>query len=391
VPAVQLATRPRNASAARLGVTLLFLANGTGWGAWAASIPAVKAQLVLSDAALGGALLCVALGAMLAMPLAGWLGAKHARRLPTGTGVLFTLALPLPALAPNLAMLAAALLLVGAGAGSMDVCMNARASEVERGWGAAIMSSFHAAFSLGGLLGTGIVALAVGLDWGVLGGLSVTALLVACCTAAHLALDNRPELAQGGVKGGARARMSWPSLRVAGIGALCLCAFMSEGAVADWSGVFLAQVAGFSIPAATTGLAAFSATMVTARLGGDWVVRRLGPALVLRLGGAGAAAGFLLAILFPRLGAIGFGLVGLFSANMAPVLFSAAGRAGPAASTGVAAVATLGYAGMLLGPPVIGFLADQFGLRAALGLLVAAVLSIAVAARRSLVGGPRAR
>jgi hypothetical protein len=296
------------------------------------------------------------------------------RRLPTWTGVLFMAALPWPGFADSLPMLAASLLVVGAGAGSMDVCMNARAVEVERGWGQAIMSSFHAAFSLGGLVGTGLIALSAWLGWGAAGGLLATSALLGIAVAAHLALDPKPDLAAPG------SRMAWPSLAVAGIGALCLLAFMSEGGVADWSGVFLSQVAGFSPPAATSGLAAFSAAMVVARLTGDATVRRFGPVRVLRVGGLGAAAGFLLAIAAPAVGPVGFGLVGLGAANMAPILFSAAGRTGPA---GVAAIATLGYAGMLLGPPVIGVLADQVGLRLALGFLVAAVLAIALNAGRA--------
>jgi predicted MFS family arabinose efflux permease len=372
---VSTSVRPR--LGARLGVTLLFLANGAGFGAWAASIPGVKQALGLSAGALGGALLCVAFGAMLAMPVAGWLGARHVRRLLSWTGVLFMVALPWPGWVGSLPLLAASLLVVGAGAGSMDVCMNARASEVERGWGQAIMSSFHAAFSMGGLVGTGLVALSSWLGWGVRGGLLSTSALLGAAVAGHFVLDPKPDLAAAG------SRMAWPSLGVAGIGLLCLLAFMSEGAVADWSGVFLAQVAGFSPPAATSGLAAFSAAMVLARLAGDAVVRRFGPVRVLRVGGVGAACGFLLAIAVPQAGPAGFFLVGLAAANMAPILFSAAGRAGPAASTGVAAVATLGYAGMLLGPPVIGVLADHLGLRLALGVLVAAVLAIALGAGRA--------
>ena len=371
------AVRPRPTVGIRLGVVALFLANGAGFGAWAASIAAVKQNLGLSAGELGGALLCVAFGAMLAMPVAGWLGARHVRRLLTWTGVLFMLALPWPGFVDSLPLLAASLLLMGAGAGSMDVCMNARAAEVERGWGQPIMSSFHAAFSLGALAGAGLVALSAWLGWGVPGGLLATSVLLAAAVAAHLALDPTPDLAAPGT------RMAWPSRAVAGIGALCLLGFMSEGAVADWSGVFLFQVAGFSPPAATSGLAAFSGAMVAARLGGDRVVRRFGPVWVLRAGGLGAAAGFLLAMAVPAAGPVGFGLVGLAVANMAPILFSAAGSAGPAASTGVAAVATLGYAGMLLGPPVIGVLADYLGLRLALGVLVAAVLGIALGAGRA--------
>ena len=176
--------------------------------------------------------------------------------------------------------------------------------------------------------------------------------------------------------------MAWPSRAVAGIGVLCLLAFMSEGAVADWSGVFLRQVAGFSAPAGTSGFAAFSASMLIARLTGDAMVRRLGRALVLRAGALVAGFGMALALAIPEFGPAGFGLVGLGGANMAPILFSAAGRAGPAASTGVAVVATLGYAGMLLGPPLIGGLAEWAGLRLALLVIMAAMVAIGLGANR---------
>jgi predicted MFS family arabinose efflux permease len=343
----------------------------------------VKAALGVSDGALGAALLCVAFGAMLAMPVAGWLGARHTPRLLTLTGIVFMLALPLPGFADSVPVLAGCLLLMGAGAGSMDVCMNARASRVEQGWGTAIMSSFHAAFSLGGLVGAGLVALCELLGWGARGSLLLTSALIGAAVAAHVVLDPRPELAEPRkAERGRERRTAWPSRAVAGIGTLCLLGFMCEGAVADWSGVFLRAVAGFSAPAGAAGFAAFSAAMVTARLAGDAAVRRFGPVRALRLGALLAGAGMALAIAIPLAGPVGFGLVGLGAANLAPILFSAAGRAGPAASTGVAAVATLGYGGMLLGPPVIGVLSDWIGLRFALLVLVAAMAAIWIGAAR---------
>lgn len=358
-------------------MTLLFLANGAGFGAWAASVPGVKDRLGISAGALGGALLCVAFGAMLAMPVVGFLGARHVPRLLSATAVVLMVALPLPGVAGGVPALAACLLLVGAGAGSMDVCMNARASRLEQEWGAPIMSSFHAAFSFGGLVGTGLVALAEWFGWGVLGGLLLTSVVLAGAAAAHLVLDRHPALADAE----ARGRFAWPSLAVAGIGALCFLAFMTEGAVADWSGVFLRAVAGFSAPAGAAGFASFSAAMVIARVLGDATVRRLGRGRVLSFGALAAGAGVALAIMLPAAGPLGFALVGLGCANMAPILFSTAGAA-PASSAGVAAVATLGYGGMLLGPPLIGVLADWIGLRFALAVLVAAMAMIALGARR---------
>lgn len=364
------------ARAARLSVTVLFLVNGAGFGAWAASVAGVKAALAISDGALGAALLCVAVGAMLAMPVAGWLGAKRVPRVLTLTCVFLAVALPLPGLVGNGVALAATLLVLGAAAGSMDVCMNARASRIEQGWGAAIMSSFHAAFSLGGLLGTAMTAFAEWRGWGVLGGLSIASALVLAGMALHFVLDPAPDLAAPDRPAG---RIAWPGRAVAGIGALCGLAFLCEGAVADWSGVLLRDVAGYGAAASASGYAAFSAAMVAARVFGDAAVRRAGQARMLRAGSIVSACGVALAIAAPPAAPAGFFLVGIGGANAAPILFSAAGRTGP---TALAAVATIGYAGMLLGPPLIGGVAELVGLRLALGVLAAAMLAIALGARR---------
>ena len=362
----------------RTGIALLFVAAGLAYGGWAVSVAGVKVSLGLSDGSLGAALLCVAGGAMVAMPVMGWLGARGFRWLLAASGAGLVVALPLPGVVTGGIGLAGALLLVGAAAGSLDVGMNARASRFEQVAGRAVMSSFHAAFSFGGLLGTALVAGCAAAGGGVVEGLLLAAAAVAACVAAHAWLGPDPVL--GGPAKGARARR--PGRALVGIGLLCLLAFLTEGAVADWSGVFLRDVAGFGVPTAAFGYAAFSAAMIAARLLGDGWVRRFGPRTVLRAGAGVAAAGVALAMVAPASGAAGFGLVGLGGANVAPILFSAAGRAGPAASTGIAAVATLGYAGMLVGPPIIGGVAELVGLRLALGTLVAAMLVIVAFAGR---------
>ncbi len=355
------------------------MAAGLAYGGWAASVAGVKAATGLSDGVLGAALLCVAAGAMVAMPVMGWLGARKSRWLLTATGAGLVVALPLPGFVAGGAWLAGVLLLVGAAAGSLDVGMNARASRFEQDAGRAVMSSFHAAFSLGGLLGTVLVAGCEAAGAGVRGGLLLAAAAVAGCVVAHAVLD--PEPAMGGQDPGV-PRAGRLSRGLLGIGVLCLLAFLTEGAVADWSGVFLRDAAGFGALAGASGYAAFSAAMIAARLWGDRWVRRFGPRMVLQAGAGVAAVGVALAMAVPATGAVGFGLVGLGGANVAPILFSAAGRAGPAASTGIAAVATLGYAGMLVGPPIIGGVAEFAGLRLALGALVGAMLVIAAFARR---------
>ena len=363
---------------ARAGIAALFVAAGLGYGGWAASIAGVKAALGLSNGVLGAALLFVAAGAMVAMPVTGWLGARGSRWLLTATGVALVVVLPLPGFVTGGAALAGVLLLVGAAAGSLDVGMNARASRFEQDAGRAVMSSFHAAFSLGGLLGTVLVAGCEAAGVGVRGGLLLTAAAVAACVVAHVRCDPDPAMGGGREK---RTRIR-PSRVLLGIGLLCLLAFLTEGAVADWSGVFMRDVAGFGTPAGASAYAAFSAAMIVARLLGDGWVRRFGPRAVLQAGAGMAAAGVVLAMAVPAAGPVGFGLVGLGGANIAPILFSAAGRAGPAASTGIAAVATLGYAGMLVGPPIIGGVAELLGLRIALGALVAAMLVVAACSGR---------
>lgn len=356
------------------------MAAGLAYGGWAASIAGVKTALGLSDGALGAALLCVAAGAMVAMPAMGWLGARGFPWLLTASGLALVFVLVLPGFVTAGVALGGVLLLLGAAAGSLDVGMNARASRFEQETGRAVMSSFHAAFSLGGLLGTVLVAGCEAAGAGVRGGLLLAAAAVAGCVLAHVWLD--PDPAMGGQEKSASA--GWPSRALVGIGLLCLLAFLTEGAVADWSGVFMRDVAGYEAPAGASGYAAFSGGMIAARVFGDRWVRRFGARMVLQAGALVAAMGVALAMAWPMVGALGFGLVGLGAANIAPILFSAAGRAGPAASTGIAAVATLGYAGMLVGPPIIGGVAELSGLRIALGVLVVAMGVIAAASARAV-------
>jgi MFS family permease len=164
-----------------------------------------------------------------------------------------------------------------------------------------------------------------------------------------------------------------------------------EGGMADWSGVYLATVAGASTAGAAAGYAAFSVMMVTGRLGGDWTIRRFGGALTLRLGAAAAAVGLALAlsVAAPATAVIGFALVGLGAANIVPLLFTVAARSGAAApGAAIAMAATVGYAGFLLGPPAIGFAADHVGLRLALAILFVAAAFIAVFAARAVAARP---
>ena len=380
------AALPRAASwRERAAVVAVFLGLGIGNGAWAAAIPAFKANLGLSDGALALALFAYAVGAVLAMVLATLLAGRYGpARATRVAGLLFAAALVPPAFAGTLAALCAAGVGLGLANGLLDVSMNAHASRVETRWGAAIMSSFHAAYSLGGLFGAafGLALAGVG-PAGPLGvGAALAAALLAFAWTPLVDRDREPaQTATFALPTGAVL----PLCAIAGLFMIC------EGAMADWTGVYLADVVRAPAAWAPIGYAAFSAAMVVGRLAGDNAVRLLGRASVVGFGAVLAAAGIALAVAFPQveLAAAGFALVGLGLSNGVPAVFSAAAGLTVQPAVGVAMAATAGYAGFLGGPVAIGAVAEALGLRVALGLLILLAAAAGLTAR-SLRAGPAA-
>lgn len=362
---------------ARLAIGMVFLVNGAVFGSWAPHIPLVQERLGLGPALLGAALLAAAVGALVAMMGAGGLIARFGSAPVTRvSGLLLCLSLPIVALAPNLASLAAALALLGASNGIMDVAMNAHGVAVETRLQQPIMSSLHGMFSLGGLLGAGAGALLLG--WlppaaHVLiaaAGLVATALLVM----RHL-LPGRVDVGDAG------PHFVLPTRAALGFGALAFLVLMTEGAVLDWSAAWLRGDLGASPSMAATAFAAFSATMAAGRFGGDHLRRRFGAETLVRGSACVAAAGLALALLIatPLAAVIGFACAGLGLANTVPVLFGAAGRLpGQQPGAAIAATASVGYLGFLVGPPLIGLVAQVSTLGSALGLLVFATAIVAV-------------
>ncbi|MES2743302.1 MAG: MFS transporter [Pseudomonadota bacterium] len=377
---------------ARWSTSTVFFANGLGIGAWAAAIPPLKQGLALSDAQLSMALLALAGGAVFCMPLCGRVlprlgGTGPGTRL---AGLLFAIALTLPMWAGSLAWLLAAAFAMGAVNGFLDVAMNSHASAVERRWPGAIMSSFHAAFSLGGLMGTGVGAalLYVGIP-------SVWLLTPTAAIVLALVLGAAPGLGLGehdkaAPAAGTEGRPARPGRALLGLAAIALLCFLVEGAMVDWSGLYM-TMAGASAAGAAAGFAAFSATMVLGRLVGDRVVRRFGGPRVVAGGALLAALGLGLAIVLPHSATImaGFALVGLGLSNVVPAVFSASGRLGNTTAGGIATVASAGYAGMLAGPPLIGAVAVASSLRGGVTLMAAAALCAALLSL--LVQRPAAR
>jgi Major Facilitator Superfamily len=379
---LELATdrSPARAWTPRLATLVVFLANGLGIGAWAAAIPRVKADLALSDAGLSVALLAFAGGAVVTMPLIGFFG----HRLRSGpasviAGFAFVGAIILLGFARSLEALSVLTFLAGMTSGAMDVTMNAHASDIERGWGKPIMSSFHAGFSLGGAVGAVLGGWLGGL--GTLWGLAGPALLAALLVGAAAPLVSR----EG--KGFSGGKFAAPSRRLLPIAGLAFVLLAAEGAVGDWSGTYLAR-SGVSPGAAVAGYAAFSVLMIIGRTVGDVIVGAVGPRATVSLGALIAAAGLAVSAMWPGVvgGVMGFGLVGAGLANVVPVLFSVAGRIGSSAAVGVASAATSGYAGLLTGPVIVGAVASAAGLRVAIVVLAGVALFAALFAA-SRAGG----
>lgn len=367
--------------APRLATRAMFLICGTVTASWAPQVPLAKARLGIDDGVLGLALLGMGAGAMVAMPLAGFLAARFSSRLITALGgLVICLSLPLIILAPDALALGLALFLFGAATGSMDVAMNVQAAAVEARGGRPLMSSFHGMFSVGGLIGAGGASLLLGLGLSPLTVALVVSGLMLALLAAQAGSMLPPE------RGAAQAgmRFTLPRGLVLVLGLLTFVLFQAEGAVLDWSAVFLHEARGQDPAVAGLGYAMFAVAMAVMRLAGDGITSRFGGETVVRLGSALAAAGFLLAILvpWPAAGLIGFALVGVGAANVVPVLFSAAGRVpGMAPGLAISTIATLGYCGILAGPAAIGFIADHLGLPAALGIVAALLVATAAAAR----------
>jgi len=378
-------------SRARMAVTAVFFVTGAGLGVWAAYIPLLKAGLALNDAELGLVLLGMGLGAIASMPLAGFLAHRYGpTRVTALAAPAYAATLALPPFAPSQLSLAACAFLIGLSIGVCDIAMNVHAGAVERAFGRPIMSSIHAFFSVGGLCGGAAAAGLIWLGVGAAPGMPLAALTlaaVALIAAFGLALPEPEAFGEG-------PAFRLPNAAVIGLGALALCSFICEGAMMEWSAVFLRDAAGAPLAIAASGYAAFSAAMTLGRLVGDRAVAALGAARAVQASGAVAALALLLVVAAPNawIAYAGLALAGLGFANVVPALFSAAGRVpGVAPAAALSMIATVGYAGGLAGPPAIGFVSHAFGLRAGFLILVAAAAIVALGARAALSppAGPR--
>ncbi|MCP2338754.1 MFS transporter [Actinomadura rupiterrae] len=386
---------------ARRAVTVAFLVHGLSAAAWVARIPQIKEHLGLGAGTLGLALLGSPVGVVLATRVAGRTVARWGSRttvLVAGTAA--ALAPVALGLSLNLPMLVGALVLLGASLGLMDVAMNAQGVAVERGYGRPIMSGLHGVYSIGTLVAAVIGSAAAHAHVPVAVHLSVLGLLLVALlqAGARALLDRSNSL----LDEGASTTVSDPvtasedgseappassgkgaGVLLALLGIVGLCSFVGEGAMADWSAVYLKESLGAGAGFAGLGYAGCAVAMTAGRLAGDRVVGRFGAVKVLRAGSLVACAGLAggLAAGVPWAAVAGFTLFGLGVAAVAPVTFSAAGNLpGIPAAHGIARVTATGYLGLLGGPPVIGFVAQAVGLPWALAVPAALAGMIALLA-----------
>jgi len=364
----------------RLATRLSFLAAGFVMACWAPLVPFAKARVGVDDAQLGLLLLCLGIGSIIAMPLTGWLSARFGSKpMILCGGVGAALMLPLLATTGSAWGLAATLLGFGASLGTIDVAMNIHAVEVEQAGERPMMSGFHALFSIGGFAGSGGMTLLLSTGAAPLTG----ALCAAAMTVAALGLA-WPRLLVA--RGGKPIPLVAPRGVVLLLAGLAAATFLVEGALLDWSALLIVGAQLASVAQGGVGYMVFSIAMTIGRLTGDRIVARAGNANVLAGGGLLAVAGFALLLTAPTaaIAMLGFLLIGFGASNIVPVLFSLTGRQTvmPAALA-VAALTTTGYAGILAGPAVIGFVSEAIGLKASFWLLAALMALVPIFARRA--------
>lgn len=367
----------------QIATRAIFFLAGLGMAAWAPLIPFVKARLGIDDGALGLLLFCLAAGSMAIMPFAGYLIAKlGCRAVLLGAGALLCIDLPLLALLDAPLLMRAALGVFGAVNGIMDVAMNSQAIIVERESGQAKMSGFHGFYSLGGIAGAGGVSLLL------LAGLAPVQVigLIALLIAILLLIVAGDLLAHGGIgerrRGGARWALAHGKILF--IALLCFFVFLTEGAMLDWSALFLHAERGVAKSQAGIGFTLYAVAVACGRLYGDRLIGAIGRFRTLLLGSLCAAAGVLLTVTVPLASAAfgGLMLAGLGIANIVPILFNAVGNQKQVPpGQAFPAVTLVGYLGLLTGPALIGFIANYTSLALAFGCTLLCLLLVSISAK----------
>ena len=347
----------------RISTSVFFFVAGLTFATWASRIPDIQNKLHLSEAGLGAVLFALPVGLMISLPISGWLVSRFgSRQLVITGGLLYPLTLILLATAGSTLQLTFALFLFGLFANLINIAMNTQAVGVEKLYGRSIMASFHGLWSLAGFSGAVIGTFFVS------AGLSpIIHFSIVCVVTGLLVLVSyKFTLPHDIGDSNSQPLFAKPDSRILLLGLIAFCCMLCEGAMADWSGVYFKKVVQAPASLTTIGYVAFTGTMALGRFLGDWLVTKLGVKRMLQMSGTIITAGLLIAVLFPYLitATTGFLLVGFGVSSVVPIVYGTAGKSATMpASTALAAVSTIGFLGFLIGPPIIGFIAQAINLR----------------------------
>lgn len=359
----------------RIALSAVFFQSGLCFSSWASRIPDIKQVFMLDDAGLGLLLLIKPIGSFLGLPLAGWFVDNYGSRFSVGVAIVaYSVCLVMISLSPTVYVLGVVLFAFGLCANLVNVSVNTQALAVQQRFGRVVMASFHGLWSIAGFTGAAIGALAISMNMEVpLHFLAVAVIILLLLSVSYPFLDREKNSVRSGFT------LSLPDKPIMKLGIVCFCSMLCEGCMFDWSGVYFKQVIGAEEEMVTTGFIAFMSMMALGRFISDSFTNRWGTHVVLQFSGVLIFAGLLLAVLMPYFvpGIIGFFMVGLGTSSVVPLTYSEVGKTSSTTpGKSIAMVATIGYFGFLLGPPLIGFIADALTLRVSFALVAVAGLCI---------------
>ena len=365
----------------RIAIILFFFVNGFLYATWTARLPELKAFFNITNGTLGTLLFTTAAGAVVAMPLAGWLTSRfHNEKTTVIAGLLFCCAIPLIPVSDNLWVARACFFATGFFSGAMDVAMNGQAVLVERSWKKPIMSSFHALWSIGMALGAGVSALFSRFEVPLTQHFLIMSILaVATIASCARIIIRNPLPAQSSTGAGHGFRL--PAIVILPLGIIAFGGMSTEGAMADWTAIYMHTIVGSTESFSALTFGVFGTAMTIGRLFGDQLATRLGRKRLLLIDVALALIGLSICLTMPFTGTsiAGFFLIGLGLSTIVPIVYSAAGNVpGMNPAAGIAMASTIGYLGFFVGPPMIGYLSDHFGLRIAFIYLAGLLLLMAI-------------
>jgi len=367
----------------RIAISAFFFCCGCTFATWAARIPSIKDKFHFNDKELGAVLFMLPLGSMVALPFAGWAVSHFGSRMMTFVSAMLYIILLLGiGYSPTVIILSSVLFLFGFWGDVLNIAMNTQAILVQKEmYTKPLMSSFHGMWSLGAMTGAFMSGLFMKAElstnqhfWWTAAFISVIAIFFLFHLIKEDTLISKEQ-----------KLFAWPDKTLLLLGAICFCCALCEGAMADWSALYYRQISNEAKGDVTTGYVAFTFMMAFGRLIGDWLIARLGYKSILMIDSLFIAAGLGLAIgvQHPLAVIIGFGLVGFGVATIIPIVYSLSGRTKTmATSAALAAVSTVGFTGFLIGPPIIGFVAHEIGLRWALSLVLLLGLVILILGRK---------